>query len=113
MKKYEPQGVLKTVKQRFEVRAFSRGFTKGFVLCPLLVALLLYGVTSSPQINSNLLIVLFGLGTAASPLLFIGGMTCWLLEKAPLLTKWISKFGGAILILLGVSVLVLAIIEFL
>jgi sulfite exporter TauE/SafE len=113
MKKLEPQGVLNTVKQRFDVRAFSMGFTRGFVLCPPLIALLLYSVTSSPPINSTLLAVLFGLGTAASPLLLIGGMTGWLLEKAPLLRKWISRFGGAILVLLGVVVLSSAIIEFL
>jgi threonine/homoserine/homoserine lactone efflux protein len=52
-------------------------------------------------------------GTAASPLLLLGGMTGWLLEKAPLLRKWISRFGGAVLILLGISVLISAVIEFL
>lgn len=111
MKKHEPQGFLKAVKQRFDVRAFSMGFTRGFVLCPPLIALLLYGVTSFPQINPTFLALLFGLGTAASPLLLLGGMTGWLLEKASLLTKWISRFGGAILILLGISVLLSAIIE--
>lgn len=113
MQKLEPQGVFNTVKQRFDFRAFSMGFTRGFVLCPPLIAVLLYGVTSSPPINSTLLAVLFGLGTAISPLLFLGGMTGWLLEKAPLLRKWISKIGGAILILLGVAVILPAIIEFL
>jgi sulfite exporter TauE/SafE len=111
--KQEPQGVLDTVKQRFDARAFSMGFTRGFVLCPPLVALLLFGVTSSPQTNPAFLAILFGIGTAASPLLFLGGMTGWLLEKAPLLRKWISRFGGATLILLGISVLISAIIEFL
>lgn len=111
--KHDPQGFLEAVKQRFDVRAFSMGFTRGFVLCPPLIALLLYGVTSSPQTNPTFLAVLFGLGTTASPLLLLGGMTGWLLEKAPLLRKWISRFGGAILILLGISVLLSAIIEFL
>lgn len=113
MKKHEPEGVLKTVKQRFDVRAFSMGFTRGFVLCPPLIAILLVGVTSSPQVNPAFLAVLFGVGTAASPLLLLGGMTGWLLEKAPLLRTWISRFGGAVLILLGISVLISAVIEFL
>ena len=111
-KNLESQGVLKSLKQRFDVRAFSMGFTRGFVVCPPLVALLLYGVTLS-QVNCTLLVVLFGLGTAISPLLFLGGTVGWLLEKAPLLKKWTSIAGGIILVLLGVSAFLLAIIEWL
>jgi len=111
-KKVEPQGILKSVKQRFDVRAFSMGFIKGFVLCPPLIALLLYAVTIS-QVNLTLIAVLFGLGTALSPLLFLGGAVGWLLEKAPLFRKWISILGGSFLVLLGVSVLVMALLEFL
>lgn len=111
-KNVEPQGILKTVKQRFDVRAFTMGFTRGFVLCPPLVALLLYAVTFS-QVNLTLIAVLFGLGTALSPLLFLGGAVGGLLEKAPLFRKWTSILGGVFLVLLGVSVLALALIEFL
>ena len=111
-KNVEPQGILKSVKQRFDVRAFSMGFTRGFVLCPPLVALLLYAVTF-PQVNCTLLAVLFGLGTALSPLLILGGAVGWFLEKAPLFRKWTSILGGAALVLLGVSVLSFALIELL
>ena len=100
------------VFKRFDVRAFFMGFTRGFVLCPPLVALLLYAVTFS-QVNCTVLAFLFGLGTALSPLLFLGGAVGWLLEKAPLFRKWTSKFGGGFLVLLGVSVLIVAIIELL
>ncbi len=112
IKNAEPQGTLHIVKQRFDVRAFSMGFTRGFVLCPPLVALLLYGVTVS-QANCTILAVLFGLGTTLSPLLFLGGAVGWLLEKAPLFRKWTSILGGTVLVLLGFSVLLFAIIEFL
>ncbi|UCC58714.1 MAG: sulfite exporter TauE/SafE family protein [Candidatus Bathyarchaeum sp.] len=112
VKDLEPQGILKSVKQRFDVRAFSMGFTRGFVLCPPLIALLLYAVTFS-QANCTLLAVLFGLGTALSPLLFLGGVVGWLLEKAPDFRKWISILGGIILVLLGISVLSFAVIELL
>ena len=112
IKSPETQGILSGVKQRFDVRAFSMGFTRGFVLCPPLVGLLLYAVTVS-QANCTLLAVLFGLGTALSPLLFLGGAVGWLLEKAPLFRKWISILGGAALVLLGIAVLSIAIIEFL
>jgi sulfite exporter TauE/SafE len=106
----KPQGMFKIIKQRFDVRAFSMGFTRGFILCPALVALLLYAVTQS-QVNLTLIAVLFGLGTALSPMLFLGGAVGWLLEKAPLFRKWTSILGGAFLILLGLSVLILAIVE--
>jgi len=110
-KKTEPQGFLKNVTNRFDIRAFSMGFTRGFVLCPPLIALLLYAITQY-QVNLTLIAVLFGLGTALSPLLFLGGAVGWLLEKAPLFRKWISILGGAFLILLGCSVLLFTIIEF-
>jgi len=38
----------------------------------------------------------------------IGGATGWLLNKAPLLRKWISIFGGGVLVVLGVGTLLLA-----
>jgi sulfite exporter TauE/SafE len=107
-----PPKMLSGVRQRFDFRAFSMGFTRGFVLCPPLVALLLYSVTFS-QVNCTVLAILFGLGTALSPLLFLGGAVGWLLEKAPLFRKWTSILGGAVLVLLGVSVLLISIIEFL
>ena len=106
-----PQKMLSNLRQKFDVRAFFMGFTRGFVLCPPLFALLLYSVTLS-QANCTALAVLFGLGTALSPLLFLGGAVGWLLEKAPLFRKWTSILGGAILIVLGVSVLLVSIIQF-
>jgi sulfite exporter TauE/SafE len=110
IKKADSKGTLRTVRQRFDVKAFFMGFTRGFVLCPPLVALLLYGVTVS-QANCTLLAVLFGLGTALSPLLILGGTVGWLLEKAPFFRKWTSILGGTVLVLLGASVLLFAIVE--
>ena len=106
-------GVAKKLTQRFDIRAFSMGFTRGLVLCPPLIALLLYGVIFS-QVNCTILAVLFGLGTALSPLLFLGGATGWLLNKAPLFKKWITRIGGSVLVFLGLSILfntVLAIVK--
>ncbi len=105
-----PKGILKNVKQRFDVRAFFMGFTRGFVLCPPLIAILLTAVTFT-QVNLTLIAVLFGAGTALSPLLFLGGAVGWLLEKAPFFRKWTSILGGAFLVLLGASVLLLTLIE--
>jgi sulfite exporter TauE/SafE len=111
-KKVEPRGGLEAFRQHFDVRAFFMGFSRGFVLCPPLVAFLLYALTNY-EANYTVLAALFGLGTALSPMLILAGVVGWLLEKAPLFRKWTSILGGVVLVLLGASVLVLAVIEFL
>jgi hypothetical protein len=50
------------------------------------------------------------LGTALSPILLLGGITGWLLSKAPLFRKWIAIGGAAILIVLGIGTLITAVI---
>ena len=95
---------LSKLTTRFDLRAFSMGFTRGLIVCPPLVALLLYSVTFS-QVNCTAMAVLFGAGTALSPVLFLGGSVGWLLNKAPLWRTWLSRIGGATLIIMGLSVL--------
>ena len=108
----EPKRGLKGFWQKFDFRAFVMGFTKGIVLCPSLVAFLLYALANY-QANSTVLAILFGLGTALSPMLILAAVVGWLLEKAPLFRKWTSILGAVVLVLLGVSVLGFALIEFL
>lgn len=110
IEKREHLGITKKLTQKFDIRAFSMGFTRGLVLCPPLIALLLAALAFS-QINIIMLAVLFGLGTAVSPLLILGGATGWLLNKAPLFSRWISKISAGILILLGLNVLLNVIIH--
>ena len=98
----------KSFSQRFDFGAFSLGLTRGLVICPALLALLVYSLPFATPLDSFALAVLFGLGTALSPLLLLGGATGWLLNKAPLFRKWISMFGGLILIALGISSIWLA-----
>ena len=101
----------KKIATRFDIRAFSLGFSRGLIVCPYLVAiLLLYAIPFASPIDSFLVAVLFGLGTALSPMLLLGGVTGWLLNKAPLFRKWISIAGGGVLVVLGVVTLVSAII---
>jgi sulfite exporter TauE/SafE len=95
----------KILTQKFDICAFSMGFTRGLIVCPPLMALLLYSVTLSAPCDSVVLATLFGLGTALSPLLILGGTTGWLLNKAPLFSGWISKIAAGILILLGLDML--------
>ncbi len=103
----KPNG--KGLAGRFDFQAFSLGLTRGLIVCPLLAPVLLYSVTSSTPVDSFLLAFLFGIGTALSPLMLIGGVTGWLLNKAPLFRKWVSIAGGVVLIGLGISALVNAI----
>jgi sulfite exporter TauE/SafE len=88
----------------FDLRALSMGFTRGLMVCPPLVALLLASL-ALPNTNSIIVAILFGLGTALSPLAVAAGATGWLLNKAPMFSGWLSKIGGAILLFMGSSVL--------
>lgn len=101
---------LKKMSGRFDVRAFSLGFSRGLIVCPPLAILLLYSIPFAAPIDSFALAVLFGLGTTISPMLLLGGVTGWLLNKAPLFRKWISIVGAGVLILLGIATLVNTII---
>jgi sulfite exporter TauE/SafE len=101
----------KQLIQKFDFRAFSMGFTRGLIVCPPLVALLLYSVTLSVPSDSVVLAILFGLGTAFSPLLILGGATGWLLNKAPIFRGWITKISAGILILLGFQMILSALIQ--
>jgi thiol:disulfide interchange protein DsbD len=101
----------KTSRFGFDVKAFSLGLSRGLILCPPLVALLIYSLPFSTPLGSVGLAFLFGLGTALSPMLLLGGVTGWLLNKAPLLRMWISIGGAAVLILLGLVALVNAAIH--
>jgi len=93
-------------KRRFDVRAFSLGFTRGLIVCPPLALLLLHSVSFASPSDSFAVAVLFGLGTAISPMLVLGGVIGWLLNKAPLFRKWVSLVGGGVLIVLGILTLV-------
>jgi sulfite exporter TauE/SafE len=95
----------------FDFKAFSLGLSRGLIICPPLIALLLYSLPFSNPIGSVGLSVLFGLGTTLSPILLLGGVTGWLLNKAPLFRKWVSTAGAGILIVLGIVTLINSLIQ--
>ena len=95
---------------KFDVGAFTLGFSRGLVICTPLMALLAYSIPFGSPIDSVALAVLFGIGTSLSPILLFGGATGWLLSKAPLLRKWVALGGAALLIILGTITLLSAII---
>ncbi len=96
---------------RFDVGAFSLGLTRGLVICVPLVALLLYALPFANPVGIVAIAVLFGLGTTISPILLLGGVTGWLLNKAPLLRKGISIAGAAVLMVLGAITIVSSAME--
>ncbi len=95
----------------FDVGAFSLGLSRGLVVCPPLIALLIYSLPFTSPVGSVGIAVLFGLGTTLSPILLLGGVTGWLLNKAPLFRKWISIAGATVLIGLGIVTIVSSIIK--
>jgi cytochrome c-type biogenesis protein len=92
--------------RRFDAGAFTLGLSRGLILCPPLIALLLYAVPFGNPVDGVIFAVLFGFGTTISPMLLLGGVTGWLLNKAPLLRTWIAIAGAAVLIILGISTLI-------
>lgn len=101
----------KTGRFGFDFRAFSLGLSRALIICPPLIALLVYSLPFSNPIGSLGLAVLFGLGTALSPILLLGGVTGWLLNKAPLFRKWVSIAGAGILIVFGIGTLINSVIQ--
>jgi cytochrome c-type biogenesis protein len=96
---------------RFDVRAYVLGLTRGLLLCGPLIGILTLAATFGSPLDSFLLALLFGIGTALSPMLLLGGVTGWLLNKAPLFRVWISRFGAVALVVLGAITLYYAIIK--
>ncbi len=94
---------------RFDLRAFSLGLSRGLIVCPPLALLLLYSIPFATPIDSFAVAVLFGLGTSISPMLLLGGVTGWLLNKAPLFRKFLSVAGGGTLVILGVLAIINAV----
>ncbi|MDR2719235.1 MAG: sulfite exporter TauE/SafE family protein [Nitrososphaerota archaeon] len=98
--------------RNFDVGAFTLGLSRGLVLCPPLIALMLYSIPFANPLDSIFFAVLFGIGTTISPMLLIGGVTGWLLNKAPLLRTYITIAGAIIIIILGISTLISSLLMF-
>jgi sulfite exporter TauE/SafE len=103
--------VRKTGRFGFDFGAFSLGLSRGLIVCPPLIALLIYSLPFASPLGSVGIAVLFGLGTAISPILLLGGLTGWLLNKAPLFRKWISIAGATVLVALGIITIASSVIQ--
>jgi sulfite exporter TauE/SafE len=102
---------LNSTNRKFDFRAFSLGLSRGLIVCPpLLLLLVTYSTAFATQFDSLIVAILFGIGTALSPMLIVAGVTGWLLNKAPHFRRWISILGGVFLVVLGFSTLISAIL---
>ena len=96
---------------RSDLRIFTLGITRGLIICPPLFALLVYSIPFASPVDSMIIAFLFGLGTIISPMLILGGVTGWLLNKATLYKKWISIVGSTVLIVLGLGTILLTLMN--
>ena len=98
---------LNSINRKFDFRAFSLGLSRGLIVCPpLLLLLITYSTAFATQFDSFIMAILFGIGTALSPMLIVAGVTGWLLNKAPDFRKWLSILGGVFLVILGFNTLI-------
>jgi sulfite exporter TauE/SafE len=96
----------KWLTNRFDIGAFVLGLSRGLIFCPPLIILLTSSALFVSPVGSVTVAVLFGIGTTISPMLLLGGVTGWLLNKAPLLRTYIALAGAIIIILLGIITLI-------
>lgn len=98
---------LHRMNDKFDFHAFSLGLSRGLIVCPpLLLLLVTYSAAFTTPFDSFIIAILFGIGTALSPILLVAGITGWLLAKAPHFKKWISILGGVLLVVFGFSTLI-------
>jgi thiol:disulfide interchange protein DsbD len=93
------QGVVQGPERPAWVHMMTLGFSTSLMPCLPLTAVLLYAATTQSFLIGCALALMFGIGTSASPLYYIGGATGWLAEK---IRKEIPRFRGALRIISGI-----------
>jgi thiol:disulfide interchange protein DsbD len=84
------------------------GIATSLMPCPPLYAVMLYGATTQSMLTGATLAFLFGLGTSASPLYYIGGATSWLSgrigqETAYKYSSILRSLSGVIIATFGIK----------
>lgn len=89
----------------------AMGVVTSLMPCLPLSAVLLYAATTKSILMGATLALLFGIGTSASPLYYIGGATGWLSgrirQAIPEHQGLMQKLSSVVLILMGVKLLLL------
>jgi cytochrome c-type biogenesis protein len=98
--------------QRSWVHMMTLGFSTSLVPCLPLTAVLFYAATTQSFVTGCLLALMFGIGTSASPLYYIGGAAGWLSEKIrneiPRYDTLLRTVSGIILALFGARLLLMS-----
>lgn len=106
------QGQVQGPIQRSWVHMMTLGFSTSLVPCLPLTAVLFYAATTQSFVTGCLLAFMFGLGTSASPLYYIGGAAGWFSDRIrneiPRYTSMLRTVSGVILALFGVRLLVMS-----
>lgn len=98
--------------QRSWVHMATLGISTSLVPCLPLTAVLFYAATTQSFVTGCLLALMFGIGTSASPLYYIGGAAGWFSDRIrneiPRYTSMLRIVSGLILALFGVRLLVMS-----
>ncbi len=98
-------------ERRTWVHMMTLGFSTSLMPCLPLSAVLLYAATTQSFLTGCALALMFGIGTSASPLYYIGGAAGWLSEKIrmeiPRYNNLMRIISGIILALFGMRLLIM------
>jgi cytochrome c-type biogenesis protein len=86
-------------------QAFIMGMAFAIIPCPPMAGMLVYGLKMPSMLSSSILMALFGLGTAFSPLIAVCAAAGWfsknMKSRAPQYKMMFQRASGIILIFLG------------
>jgi len=110
-KSEDKKGLFTFLSRRFAFNPTTHLFVMGSALaaipCPPMGAMLIYSLKMPSIISCGIMMALFGIGTAVSPLAFISVAAGWFSGKlktgAPQYRMMFQRISGSILILLGSS----------
>jgi thiol:disulfide interchange protein DsbD len=98
-------------ERRTWVHMMTLGFSTSLMPCLPLTAVLLYAATTQSFLTGCALALMFGIGTSASPLYYIGGATGWLAQRirneAPRFRGALRTISGLILAIFGIRLLLM------
>jgi sulfite exporter TauE/SafE len=104
-------GLVQGPEQRTWVHMMALGFSTSLMPCLPLSAVLLYAATTQSFVIGSTLALMFGIGTSASPLYYIGGAAGWLSGKIrheiPRYNGMLRIISGIILALFGIRLLLM------
>jgi thiol:disulfide interchange protein DsbD len=106
------QGQVQAPIRHTRIHMITLGCSTSMVPCLPLSAVLFYAASTGSFAAGSLLALMFGIGTSASPLYYIGGATGWLANniraEIPRYSGLLRTLSGIILVLFGIQLLVMS-----